>query len=315
MSTDHRRSAIALVLLFTVNYVCSLPLSSSQKDEEFWRRQAAVRATLITKDNFLSKRQQKSNAIVPPPFVVSTKLNVHANPDGSTRRGGRSYPDKDGSVVVEGIRVPDDDSDRITWRNGRVINNVFVPNDAEISLPTETVVTSSRSRPRQPKSYTPEWPRSSSPYRQRSGLPYHAYNFDDHYRGRTPDLPDSLAVESRQSEVVVSPPERLGSSAGEASGESRDYSYHAGNTNAGRPVYYVVEEQDSLHSDRSPYDFEPADANPNFASAIVSDYTQAGGLWHLLPHPQRLQQSDGGRQRRQVAAATIFICREDATKD
>ena len=28
-----------------------------------------------------------------------------------------------------GIRVPDDESDRVTWRNGRVINNIFFPDD------------------------------------------------------------------------------------------------------------------------------------------------------------------------------------------
>ena len=25
--------------------------------------------------------------------------------------------------------MPDDESDRVTWRNGRVINNIFFPND------------------------------------------------------------------------------------------------------------------------------------------------------------------------------------------
>ena len=37
--------------------------------------------------------------------------------------------------------------------------------------------------------------------------------------------------------------------------------------------YYVFEQPDSLHSDRSPYNFEPAD---NHASSVVSDYTQRG---------------------------------------
>jgi hypothetical protein len=43
------------------------------------------------------------------------------------------------------------------------------------------------------------------------------------------------------------------------SSEARDYNFKAGNTKTGRPVYYVVEEPDSLHADRSPYNFEPAD--------------------------------------------------------
>ena len=57
--------------------------------------------------------------------------------------------------------------------------------------------------------------------------------------------------------------------------QSRDYKYHAGSTNSGNPVYYVVEEPDSLHSDRSPYDFEPADTHTSLSSQ-VADYTQSG---------------------------------------
>ena len=41
---------------------------------------------------------------------------------------------------MEGVRVPDDSSDALTYRNGRFINNIFVPADAP--LPAETVVTS-----------------------------------------------------------------------------------------------------------------------------------------------------------------------------
>jgi len=44
----------------------------------------------------------------------------------------------------------------------------------------------------------------------------------------------------------------------------RDYSFRAGNTEKGRPVYYVLEEPDSLHADRSPYDYEPADSRNSF---------------------------------------------------
>ena len=40
-------------------------------------------------------------------------------------------------------------------------------------------------------------------------------------------------------------------------------------------MYYVVEEPDSLHSDRSPYDFEPADTHTSLSSQ-VADYTQSG---------------------------------------
>ena len=55
--------------------------------------------------------------------------------------------------------------------------------------------------------------------------------------------------------------------------EGRDYTYHAGSSSNGRPVYYLVEEPDSLHSDRSPYNYEPADTS---ISSQVADYTQHG---------------------------------------
>ena len=62
-------------------------------------------------------------------------------------------------------------------------------------------------------------------------------------------------MESRNFEQIVAAP-RVGYA---DSSEARDYNFKAGNTQSGRPVYYVVEEPDSLHADRSPYNFEPAD--------------------------------------------------------
>jgi len=281
MTSRKGSAALQLVMLLAFkDFGCSgLPLSTAaaKRSQDFWEQQAAIRATLITKDTFAAgNRGNRQLSSLPAPFTISTSVNVHGNSgkgqEGSRR--GRSYPDKDGTtVIVEGVRVPDDESDRVTHRNGRFINNVFVPNGAEIQLPAERVVSSSR---RQPKMFARQWQVVSQPAANRrrqnaarAGLPYQAYDFDNHYAGRTPDLPDSLAVESRQAEVVVN----LDGS--EVSGEPRDYSYHAGSTDAGRPVYYVVEEDDSLHSDRSPYDFEPADTHTSFTSA-VADYTQAG---------------------------------------
>ena len=42
-------------------------------------------------------------------------------------RRGRSYPDARGNVVVEGVREADDFSDLINYRDGKFVNNVFVP--------------------------------------------------------------------------------------------------------------------------------------------------------------------------------------------
>ena len=283
---------ILTVLVICIQHISSLPIDNTSKSQE--KSQAEIRASLITKDNFkdyysaLQKRQKKSSFKnnLPKPFVISTQLNVGPTSTASGNRRGRSFQDADGSTVVEGIRVPDDESDAITHRNGRFINNVFVSNDALV--PKETVVSwqPSIQEARQPRAYGGnQWNVMSSRRvsQPRSGLPYPAFNYDDHYRGRTPDLPDSIAVESRQQPLVLRPDGKPISSSGSFSDSSipnpaetgRDYSYHAGSTNGGRPVYYVVEEQEKLHDDRSPYNFEPADTHTSFTSAIA-DYTQAG---------------------------------------
>ena len=74
--------------------------------------------------------------------------------------------------------MPDDPNERTTYRNGRFINNIFVPNDQPV--PEEVTV-----EIRQPKSF----------------------NFDDFYKGRRPQLPDNMAMESRNDNgVYVKPP-------------------------------------------------------------------------------------------------------------
>ena len=278
------------VIIICIHHVSSMPIDNNSNIQK--KSQAEIRASLITKENFqeyyadLQKRQKKSSfkQNLPKPFVITTNLNVGSTSESGSRRG-RSFPDVDGSTVVEGIRIPDDESDTITYRNGRFINNIFVSNDAV--LPRETVVSTKPNiqKPRQPRAYNNQWSalhsRMSEP---RSGHPYPAFNYDDHYRGRTPDLPDSIAIESRQQQLVLrpdgqplsAPPSPIEYAPTNVEETARDYSYHAGNTDGGRPVYYVVEEQDQLHDDRSPYNFEPADTHTSFTSAIA-DYTQAGG--------------------------------------
>merc|ERR1712241_1380999 len=203
------------------------------------KTQQDIRASLITKDNVAdyleAQRQQRVLDNVPEPFVVTTSLNIRDN----NRKSRTWFDDKDGAIVIEGQGMPDDKSDAVTYRNGRFINNVFVPNDA--AVPEEVTIAH-----RQPKSF----------------------DFDDFYQGRRPLMPDNMAMESRNDHgVFVEPPEEFK--------QSRDYKYHAGSTNTGRPVYYVVEEPDSLHSDRSPYEFEPADTHTSLSSQ-VSDYTHSG---------------------------------------
>merc|ERR1719225_2432848 len=239
------KAFLVALMLAAAAAVSALPTKSKLSQEE-------LRASLITKDNVAeylqSQRHKKAmqQQKVPEPFVISTSLNV-----GRPARQSRTYFDEDGTAVVEGVRMPDDPvKDKVTWRNGRVINNVFVPDEAMVPEPVNVRQQPSQ-LPRQPKQF----------------------DFDDFYKGREPKrrMRDNMAIESRSDQVYVKPPAGFTPTQPEA----RDYKYHAGSTEEGRPVYYVVEEPDSLHSDRSPYDFEPADTHTSLSST-VSDYTQSG---------------------------------------
>ena len=150
-----------------VSACCAAPFKTQQE----------LRASLITKDNvaqYLANQRQKKafSQKLPEPFVITTSLNVHSKDENS--RQSRTYFDKDGATVIEGVRMPDDPSDKTTFRNGRFINNVFVPN-----VPEPVDVQS-----RQPKQF----------------------NFDDFYKGRKRLLPDNMAMESRSDQVYVEPP-------------------------------------------------------------------------------------------------------------
>ena len=108
------------------------------------------RASLITKHNvkeylaLTRNKKQLSDVKLPAPFVVSTSLNINSE-EG---RRGRSYPDGQGNTIVEGVRLPDDKTDQMTYRNGRFINNVFVPDASAVALPAEAVVSSNEKKAR-----------------------------------------------------------------------------------------------------------------------------------------------------------------------
>ena len=81
--------------------------------------------------NAESSHEKKTIYVPPPVYIRSLPMSVK----GEQQRGedfwkrGRSvmHVDADGIPVIHGVRMPDDESDRQTWRNARVINGILVP--------------------------------------------------------------------------------------------------------------------------------------------------------------------------------------------
>ena len=53
--------------------------------------------------------------------------------------------------VIEGVRMSDDDSDKVDHRDGRFINNVFIGDEDKIEIPPEYTVTAAFGDTEEPK--------------------------------------------------------------------------------------------------------------------------------------------------------------------
>lgn len=77
-----------------------------------------------------------SNVRVPAPVNIqsSTVLVKPAAAEQAKKSRSLMKIDAEGIPVIEGVRVPDDEDDKIhTWRNARVINGVLVPNNVTVN--------------------------------------------------------------------------------------------------------------------------------------------------------------------------------------
>merc|ERR1719206_328877 len=158
--------------------------------------------------------------------------------------------------VIEGVRMSDDDSDKVDHRDGRFINNVFISDEDKVKLPAEYTVTAALGDTEEPKSAVPSQGKVKLRRNGRSRFSNSQrkfpsqFGFSDFYLGRQQDMRDTMAMESRQEEVYAMPEPRSSST----------------------PVYFISEDPDSLHADRSPYSFEPADTHsaPQPQAAVLA---------------------------------------------
>ena len=122
---------------------------SSQEDNNALSEIKNQTPEIITKDGIKNTRNQKS-LLGSPPRSAEFSVKEHSTPQRKgrmiKRRKARTNL-KDLSKVVssapviEGVRMADDDSDKVVHRNGRFINNIFVGDEEDVPIPPEYTVT------------------------------------------------------------------------------------------------------------------------------------------------------------------------------
>lgn len=112
--------------------------SSSRDYIKFYEPTNSVRNTAGADNNkrndlLTLSRSQQSFMVPKPVFITSQPVEFSTTDDNGKTKRGRSLMKigGDGIPIVEGIRMPDDEQDKVkTWRQGRVINGELFPYEA-----------------------------------------------------------------------------------------------------------------------------------------------------------------------------------------
>jgi hypothetical protein len=91
---------------------------------------SSSRLEQVSKISEENNREEKSFNVPPPVYIRSSPMSIKGEAQRTEDfwKRGRSVMQisSDGIPVIHGVRMPDDESDRETWRNARVINGILV---------------------------------------------------------------------------------------------------------------------------------------------------------------------------------------------
>lgn len=104
----------------------------------------------IKTEDRVNRTAKKNELTIPEPvYVRSTSVSVKGKQNNVWNSRARSLMtvDNDGIPVIEGVRMPDDESDKVVWRNARVIDGKLTPYDKTQSKHTFDVKPVDKKKP------------------------------------------------------------------------------------------------------------------------------------------------------------------------